>query len=316
MEIRSGRCRPFLKEIPRSGAHSTVTEVTIGVKGPDERRERLIIRQLSDEKRWQRAERGYQIMAAIAGQGFISGRYRVPQPITDDPVGHVIIEEGVRGKSLHDRLLTATLADGREYLDLAARWLARLHRLRLRITSPEEFIPREIMRLERYVGRFTEMRHRHTRKAQEIMERIALEERALLTKGDELLVQGHGDYHPKNILIGQDQLELRSTLFAAAIDFESSLLAPPAFDVGCFCMQFRNQFHGQPQILAAYSEATFIATYMAEYGAVAPDFLRQVELFAARSALGIAAYLIKLGLGTSEDVWRLLVEAERALTHV
>lgn len=32
--------------------------------------------------------------------------------------------------------------------------------------------------------------------------------------------------------------------------------------------------------------------------------------------MSIAAYLIKLGLGQSEDLWRVLVEAEQALSQV
>ena len=32
--------------------------------------------------------------------------------------------------------------------------------------------------------------------------------------------------------------------------------------------------------------------------------------------LSIAAYLVKLGLGEREDLWRLLVEAERAIMHL
>jgi hypothetical protein len=39
-----------------------------------------------------------------------------------------------------------------------------------------------------------------------------------------------------------------------------------------------------------------------------------VELFFARSNLSIAAYLIKVGMGGSEDLWRVLLEAEQALS--
>ena len=44
------------------------------------------------------------------------------------------------------------------------------------------------------------------------------------------------------------------------------------------------------------------------------EFRRQIELFRARTNLSIAAYLIKLGLGESEDLWRVLVEAEQAVS--
>ena len=54
-------------------------------------------------------------------------------------------------------------------------------------------------------------------------------------------VQGHGDYHLKNILIGHDNPDDRDTTFAAVIDFDSSMCMPPAFDVGTFLAQYRNQ---------------------------------------------------------------------------
>src|ERR1039457_559360 len=117
-EIRNGRCRPFLKEIPRSGANSQVTEVTIGTKGTDESRERIIIRELSDSVRWRTAERAFKIMGAISHKGFDKDMYRVPQPIDEDPESMTLIEQGLRGKSLFEKLLSATIEDGREYIQI------------------------------------------------------------------------------------------------------------------------------------------------------------------------------------------------------
>jgi len=315
-EIHHGRCRPFLKEIPRSGAHALVTEVTIGTKGQDEQRERIIIRAIDSDLRWRTAARAYQIMQALAEQGFAEGRYRVPRPIDEDPSSRTLIEQGLRGKSLFDKLVTSPTEDWREYLELAARWLARLHALQVRLTPADEFLQREEQRLTRYQRRFSDLDHRHARKAREIGERVLAEERQLVDAGEELLVQGHGDYHPKNIFIGQDSQENRATQFVAAIDFERSLLLPPAFDVGCFLAQFRNQLFHHPAQLAALPDEVFLRAYVEEVGGVAADFLRQVELFHARTNLSIAAYLIKVGMGESEDLWRVLVEAERALTHL
>ncbi|HEX8947833.1 MAG TPA: hypothetical protein VF790_02655, partial [Dissulfurispiraceae bacterium] len=42
-------------------------------------------------------------------------------------------------------------------------------------------------------------------------------------------------------------------------------------------------------------------------------FLSEIELFKARTSLSISYYLIKVGLGTSENLWRVLVEAEHSL---
>jgi len=144
--------------------------------------------------------------------------------------------------------------------------------------------------------------------------RLLAEEREMVAGSAALLVQGHGDYHPKNIFIGQDSLEDRATLFVAAIDFESSLTAPPAFDVGYFLAQFRNQLFPHPEILSRLPDDIFLQAYEDEINEVAAGFRRQVEIFRARANLSIAAYLIKVGMGDSPDLWRVLVEAEQALT--
>jgi hypothetical protein len=233
-EIRHGRCRPFLKEIPRSGSKALVTEVTFGTKGQDEQRERIIIRTLDSEPHWRSSVRGFRIMEALSAQGFAAGRFRVPHPIDAEPASRTLIEQGLRGKSLFDKLLASPAADRLLYLQLTAGWLARLHALKLRLTPAEEFLAREEERLSRYQQRFTDNGHRHADKAREICARVLAEETALVTGSAGLFVQGHGDYHPKNVIIGQDSQENRETVYVAAIDFESSLLMPAAFDVNCW----------------------------------------------------------------------------------
>jgi hypothetical protein len=312
-EVSAGRCRPFLKEIPRSGANTQVTEVTIGTKGADEARERIIIRTLDTPAKWESADRAFRIMRQISSHGFDGGLYRIPRPIDEDPSSRTLIEQGLRGKSLFDRLLSATHEDCRYYLQLAAQWLARLHECRLRLTPPEEFLQREEKRLDRYRNRFAAIDHKQTRKASEIRNAVLAEELRIVAEHPQLLVQGHGDYHLKNVFIGQDSLERRDTLFVAAIDFESSYCLPRAFDVGCFLAQFRNQLFNRPALLDALPERIFLDAYVAASTGLDPEFFRQVELFRARTNLSIAAYLIKVGLGESEDLWRVLVEAEQAL---
>lgn len=313
-ELRQGRCRPLLKEIPKSGAQSLVTEVTFGAKGADEIRERIIIRSLDTAASWRSARRAHGILMELTRQGFDGGLFRVPRAIDQDLRSHTLIQQGLRGKSLFDKLLGATPADGRLFLQLAARWLARLHQCRLRVTPLGDFWEREPERVGRYVERFQAIDHPHTRRAEALGEMLLEQEGVLVAARESEFVQGHGDFHPKNILLGQDQLDNRDSLYVAAIDFESSLCLPPAFDVGCFLAQFRNQFYSHPQILERYPETLFLEAYLEGSPLLPEDFLRQVELFRARSNLGIAAYLIKLGLGESEDLWRVLVEAEQGVS--
>ena len=314
-ELRAGRCRPFFKEIPRSGANAVVTEVTFGTKEGDENRERIIIRTLSDAKKWKGTERAETIMAAVAEAGFSAGRYRVPKPIEIDQERMTIIEQGIRGRSLHDKLLAAGHTDACWYLELTGRWLARLHKARLAVTAADEFEQREEARIRNYLSRFEAINHRHSDRARQIAEAIIAAEHDL-SCGHDCLVQGHGDFHPKNVMVGQDSQENRDTLFVAAIDFGSSLQLPPAFDVGTFLAQYRNQLFSHQELLERLPESIFLDAYLDEGPPVGDDFLWQVELFRARTNLSIAAFLIRVGMGESEDLWRVLVEAEQGMSQI
>jgi aminoglycoside/choline kinase family phosphotransferase/predicted metal-dependent phosphoesterase TrpH len=313
-ELKKGRCRPFFKEIPKAGANIRIDEITIGTKGDDETRERIVIKKFQDAETWLAAERTFYITEAFARQGFDHGKFRVPKLLEKDKESMVLIEEGLRGNSLFEKMIRSDTEDAKFFVQLSAQWLARLHNLRLRITPPGEFLEREPKRLARYVDHFERVAHPHTRRAQEIMEAVQRAEIALFGSHPEKLVQGHGDFHPKNIYIGQDKVNKRETLYVAAIDFNSSYCSPPAFDVGTFLAQFRNQFLAYPEILQQIPEDLFLDSYQSTARDKSADFLREVELFRARTDLSIASFLIKLGLGESENLWRVLVEAERALT--
>ena len=91
---------------------------------------------------------------------------------------------------------------------------------------------------------------------------------------------------------------------------------PPAFDVGTLLAQFRNQFYDKQEVFAKVSETVFLQKYLNEVRQLDDDFLRQVELFRARTSLSIGYYLIKLKLGESENLWRVVVEAEHHLARL
>lgn len=315
-EIRAGRCRPFFREIPRSGSTSTqVTEITFGDGSGGGTGERYVTKKHKNLAAWHSATRRAEVMEEIRRHGFGEGRFRVPKPLGNDQDSLTTIEEGIRGKTLFDRLVEAEPREARKHLEMAAEWLARLHNCRLQIVPPEEFFSDESRRLEFYLSAFYRTGNRHTRKAQEIMDRVAAFETSLYGKHREKLIQGHGDFHPKNIFIGQDSDD-PSSRFAAAIDFGSSYTMPPAFDVGTFLAQFRNQFYGMQEVHNKVSEAVFLQKYLNEAKQLDHDFLRQVEVFRARTSLSISYYLIKLDLGESENLWRVLVEAEYHLARL
>jgi 3',5'-nucleoside bisphosphate phosphatase len=314
-EIRKGRCRPFVKEIPKAGANVRVDEITIGTKGPDETRERIVIRKFDIDEKWQSAGKTFRIMEEIGHHGFDRGMYRVPKTIERDEEEMILIEEGMRGNALFEKLIRSGVGDARMFVQLSAQWLARLHNQRLRISPSDEFLKEEQRRLARYLARFENIEHAHVRRAREIMEAVQRAELSLYRDHPERLVQGHGDYHPKNIYIGQDNLDRRDTLYIAAIDFNSSFCLPPAFDVGTFLAQFRNQLLDYPELLQEIPEEIFLDAYITAAAETGRDFLSEVELFRARTDLSIASFLIKVGLGDSENLWRVLVEAEGALAQ-
>lgn len=94
-----------------------------------------------------------------------------------------------------------------------------------------------------------------------------------------------------------------STLFISVIDFDNSLLFLPAFDVGYFISQWSYQFRNEPKIMARYGASSFVREYLAASNRPGTDaFLSEVNLFRIRGNVSVAAYLIKLGMGESEDM--------------
>lgn len=316
--LKSGRCRPYLREIPHREA-GRVVEVRIGTPRQEGERgaaESVIIRAPGDHASWSKAERAFHIMSAIAERGLDKGSLRVPRPVEKDSESRVLIEEAVGGTSLFERIVAAPPDQGREYLRLAARWLARLHALRLRVTPVDEFLAEERRRLDGELRRFSEAGHPYTAKLAEIAAAVKEAERGLAETDAESFVQGHGDFHPKNIRIAPDPERGPGAYSVVAIDFERSQCLPPAFDVGWFLAQFRSQFSDYPQIRRDLEEEVFLRAYTGEAGPGAADFLRRVELFRARTNISIAAFFLKMGLGKSRELWRILVEAERALLYL
>lgn len=313
-EIRHGRCIPFLSEISHFGASAHVVELQMGRKEGMEPEERVIIKRPATQEQWRASSRSFAVMEALAARGFAGGQFRAPTFVENDMDSQTAVEEALVGQSLYDALLTATRPQGVMIVRLAAEWLARMHNCRLVVTPADEFVPAESRRMERYVEHFTDSKHPHASRFREIVDAI-LEEEMLMTAHDrDSFLQGHGDYHPKNIRIGGEKLANRDDIgWIAAIDFDRTLVQPPAFDVGSFLAQFRNQFFEHREVLRRYPERLFIDSYLGNIDANERDFLQKVQLFKARANLSIASYLISIGLGNTEKLWRVLVEAERGV---
>ncbi|MFW6290057.1 MAG: phosphotransferase, partial [Mariniphaga sp.] len=229
-EIKAGRCRPYSKEIPRTGTTNTqVTEVVIGLKSAEERR-KLIVKTFDDINAWKSGERSFQIVKKLFSSGFGDGPFRVPKPLDKDAGNLSLIEERIDGESLFDSVSKASPSEASKYQEMTAGWLSKLHNLNFRISPKNEYLLIEPERIEYYLKSLIETNNRHLQRVREIKELVLTKETELIKSRPEILVQGHGDFHPKNIFINSED----HNQYVAVIDFDSSYLLPRAFDVGTF----------------------------------------------------------------------------------
>lgn len=313
-EIQKGRCRPFYKEIPRAGGKSTVWEIIMGTKGDDELRNRIILRNPTGMNKWKALKRSSGIISLLYESGFASGPLRVPRIIEVDEQEQIIVEEGQRGRSLFDLLLRVKPEVGARYLKLAAHWLAGLHRKKMRISGSGYTIRREQRRLASYRGAFEKSSSPFLPQAETLITHVRGREEELFSTRMNDFIQIHGDFHPKNIIIGQDLMHDMTTLHVSVIDFENSLEFLGAFDVACFISQFYNQFRDVPEVLERYRADDFIKIYTEECGDDLPaDFSELVNLFRLRANLSIGAFLIRVGLGTSDNMKWLIASSMNLL---
>ena len=305
-EIKKSRCKPFFKEIPKSGTHIVVTEITIGTKGDDESRNRIILKNISDDKKWIAVKLSSDITKFLYNNGFGSGQFRVPGIIDVNDSERLIIEDGQRGKNLFDLLTHVDKSIGIDYFKLAARWLARFHNKALQQSDVEGAMKKERKRFDSYLNSFKRANSPYLKKIEPIINFVREHEEDIYSGRKNSFILNHGDYHPKNIIIGQDRQQDITTLFISVIDFGNALLFPRSFDVGYFLSQLESQFYGHPEVLEYCKEADFIDTYIKESDNIPIDFADDVKFFKLRANLSIASYLIKVGKGQSPEMEALI----------
>ncbi len=310
-EIKSGRCHPYFTEVQRSG--TTRTRIREFSVGPLHRKQKsFIIKEYQETEAWKSGDRSYRIMTAIRNNGFAEGPCRVPEPLDGDPHHRILIEEKAAGKELYSVLLHADKKKARQALKLAAKWLAKLHNLQLRVTPAEEFSTIEPERINWYVKGLHERKNPHRHRAQEICDYVLQTELQLIDSYPEWLIQSHGDFHLKNILFHDESKA--PCIFV--IDFASSYLLPQAFDVGTFLAQYDNMFYHHRHIFEKAPPELFLEVYEKEASPLPDTFRQQVPLFRTRTYLSILYYLAKVNMGDSENFWTMLLHAEKALASI
>ena len=159
-----------------------------------------------------------------------------------------------------------------------------------------------------------ETRNRYLDRVREIKDQVLEREDELIHSRPEILVQGHGDFHPRNIFIGREEPD--GGEYVTVLDFDSSYQLPRAFDVGTFLAQYTSMFFREHGVQRHAPADIFLRTYLDQTRDLEEDFLAQVDLFKARTCLSILYYLAKVQKGGSEEFCRILVEAERSLAAV
>ena len=225
-----------------------------------------------------------------------------------------MVEERIKGASLFDALIASDADRSARYMEQAALWLVKLHNAALELTPKDEYLEIESERLDYYLTSLIDKQHRHLSRVRQVRDRVWERELALLQSRRDILVQGHGDYHPKNIFISQD--DVADTEYIAVIDFGSSYQLPRAFDVGTFMAQYINMFFDYHDVQRHTPAEIFLETYLAHAENLEDDFMPHVDLYKARTCLSILYYLTKVGMAESENFWRILVEAEKSLASI
>jgi hypothetical protein len=312
-EVRAGRCRPYFREAAVLGGTSAteVLELTIGLENA-ENTQTIVVKSFDNVEAWSGGEKSQTIAQQLGARGFDRGTYRVAKPLDKDSRSLLLVEEKAPGEPLYDVLVRAQPADKPHYLKLAALWLSKLHNARLRLTPEDEYLRQEPGVLEFYLSSLVETRHRLLGRVREIRDRVLAEETKLFRSRPGILVQGHGDYHPRNIFVGRDKPD--GPEHVTAIDFSGSYLLPRAFDVGTFLAQYVSMFFHERDVQRYAPADLFLQTYLQQARHLEEDFFAQMDLFKARTCLSILYYLAHLHMGNSEVFWRILVEAERSLT--
>lgn len=301
-EIRGGHCRPYMKEAVQTALNSSVTKVTVGTKGEDETRVRFVIKQVSSHK-WARTRAEIELLRAAHEKGFDGGTYRVPGVLEVNDYRHTIIEEGQRGRTLYDLLVSVRNHAAAEYLELSARWLARLHDAALHRSGVEKSLKKERQRMSSYRHKFESTHSPYLHQAMELIGFVESHEQQLVSSRAAECVQLHGDYQPHNILIGQDRSLDPATRFISVVDFGSSLELLPAFDIGWFLSHYRHQLRQHLRLLERFSDDTFVKVYADELSSPPQPSLRtDVTFFTLRGFLSIASYLIQVGKGESDEM--------------
>lgn len=172
----------------------------------------------------------FEILKELWEKGFGGDPWlAVPEPIAYVPSLSLLLQERARGRDLHRDLGDPVRSI--ESARRAARWLARLHSMRVTCAPIVPFSYEE-ERLARYGRTLGGLFPAHARRIDGIVRRVTS---SLATLGASTRVPTHGDFQPRNMHASSDRI----TVF----DFDRFGMAHPARDLGHFVGQCLTMSH-------------------------------------------------------------------------
>lgn len=223
-------------------------------------------------------------------------RVRLAPPVGYLPLLHMHLQEHVEGTRLGDLAGSPTFG---KWTREAARSLARFHALSIPVAS-RRGAAKEIQVVERWSALVAALRPDLAPRAARLRERLAPSLEARARARGPL----HGDFHPANVLVGQDHVTL--------IDLDQMARGDPALDAGRFLASLRVsalRVAGDPEALQGVASA-----FLDEYLTHAREEEERVRLFEAACLLTAAASGFRLQRdGWEQSAEALLEEAERTV---
>jgi thiamine kinase-like enzyme len=210
------------------------------------------------------------------------------------------MEEGQRGQQLSKLLPHVGKAAQKKYFELAAVWLSKLHSYTAdaKISDIEES---ENRRLKRYKKIFSQNRTKFSELILDLTEKIEEKEKNFYLNKKDKFVFLQGDYHPGNIIIGQDDSKDPDSVFISVIDFNNSVNYVKEFDIGYFLAQYQSQFYFQQSLLENLSREEFLKAYFCGRKP-SDEELDDIMFFKLRAYLSIASFFHNLGIGESAQM--------------
>jgi hypothetical protein len=227
-------------------------------------------------------EKAFWMMQQLWQGGFgEDSRFKIPKPLCYLADFKLLIQERA-----HGTLLPKYLGRGNDTAlartKMVARWLAKLHQLEAVPAGIDSYVDDEpsIKHFAYQLGeRYPHLASRLEELASYICERIACPQGLALTTV-------HGDFHPENIFVTQDQVTV--------IDFDNFCRSDPARDLGYIIAQMRAMMYFSTGLLEAADREirAFLRVYLAattsQQMATLPG---RIAAFAARACLANMYYI-------------------------